>query len=76
MEIKNFISFLEDFLRSFCDDESIKLDENTTLSELPGWSSMALVSSLTTIQSNFNVVADLDKVYSAITVGDLYKAFQ
>ena len=76
MDIKNFISFLEDFLRSFCDDESIELKENTILSELPGWSSMALVSSLTTIQSNFNVIADLDKIYSAITVSDLYKSFQ
>jgi len=53
---------LEDLTKIFCevfDDNSIQINDNTTIEEIDGWDSLSDVNLLITIEERFNIKLDI-----------------
>lgn len=76
MNKDTFLKFIAAFIKDFLNNQDIKIDMNTKFESIPDWSSMVLVASMASIQSEFGVVPDLDDLYAAKSINELYEAFR
>lgn len=75
MDKQEFLTFITNFLQSFMDKSDLILSLETKLETIPDWTSMALVATMASIQSEYQREPDLDKLYSAKSINDIYEAF-
>ena len=68
MNILNFINEIEESV-VMVDKGSLKLD--TVLSDLEEWDSLAIISVIALIDSQFNITVNSEKLKSCVTVGDI-----
>jgi acyl carrier protein len=68
----NVDEFLTIFREAVDLDKSFQLNLETTLENVPGWDSLAMVSMLATLDLRFNIITSAQKIRYCRTLGDLF----
>ncbi|HXR82772.1 MAG TPA: acyl carrier protein [Hanamia sp.] len=70
---------LKDLNKIFIDvfeDESIKLNENTTTSDIESWDSLNHIQMITAVEKHYKIRFNLNELLNFRNVGDLCRSIQ
>lgn len=63
------------FIKVF-EDDSIKLNENTTTADIEAWDSLNHIQMITAVEKYYNIRFNLNELLNFKNVGDLVKSIQ
>lgn len=76
MSKEEFVIFMNEFLKNFLNQADLNISLDTELESINDWSSMALVASMASIQSQFNLIPNLDLLYASKSIADIYNSYK
>jgi len=71
MEQELLLKQLNDIFIDIFEDDSIKLNENTTTSDIEAWDSLNHIQMITTVEKHYNIRFQLNELLNFRNVGDL-----
>ena len=76
MNREDILKEITEIVQDILGEEEIYLTEMSTAKDIEGWDSLAHISILEAVQSEDNVVFDLEEIIEMATVGDIITAVE
>lgn len=76
MNREDILKEITEIVQDILGEDKIHLTEMSTAKDIEGWDSLAHISILEAVQSEYNVVFDLEEIIEMATVGDIITAVE
>ena len=74
MDRESVLKEITDIVKDVLGEEDIRLAEDSTAKDVDGWDSLAHISILEAVQSEYEIVFELEEIIEMETVGDIISA--
>ncbi len=71
MARQDILAFITDTLRDILDNQKLNLEESSRFLDIPEWDSLAFVTLMATLESQYSTELDMTAMQAAHTVGDV-----
>ncbi|MGN6196983.1 MAG: acyl carrier protein [Ginsengibacter sp.] len=76
MEQENLLKDLNKIFIDVFEDDSIRLNENTTTDDIESWDSLNHIQMITAVEKHYKIRFNLNELLNFRNVGDLCKSIQ